>query len=642
MMKSGRLLASAGSLVALLQLGACGQGNSGDPAAPGSGPVTGPNSFLLFPNPQQQADGTLQTDSLAYAQIYYAAIDPNNNKDTLAKWRAANGFDSGTGTQVTVVFGDVRDLGAGRRMTARQNNDGTIAVMVENYQVNTVVNYTYSTLNVDAAVLQDRRWHYTTNAIEFSPGPGGGASFAKFFNFDSVTGQRDPLVDLDGRGAKAMPGVCISCHGGRGDPLTPPDATGQPLFSLVRDSVSQQRGDVLARLMPLEVGTFDFSLVAGFTRADQEAALKQINRMVLCTYPLPAASVFAEDACRRAAIASEYRGTAAEFLKAVYGGNGMPNAAYSDTFVPAGWAAQSALYQDVVARACRACHLLRGTGSQSDIDFNTFAKFQGYADRIRAHIIDRGNMPLAKIIFDKFWGSNESQILATFLEGLGFTVRDAGGAVLRPGRPVADPGPDRTITQGPTTLSAAGSLFANTFSWSLVSGPDGTVPPASVTLTNATSAQATFNAAANGTYVAQLVAGNGTDQSTPVQLRLVVNNLLAPAPSSIRFSDIRTAAQAVGCTACHTAVSTPFALVSNIDRNGDAVIDATDDLWFYTEVRGRINFTDIVASPLLRKPSGNHHGGGLRPGFDTSATPGQAARANYDLFLNWILNGAPQ
>jgi len=73
------------------------------------------------------------------------------------------------------------------------------------------------------------------------------------------------------------------------------------------------------------------------------------------------------------------------------------------------------------------------------------------------------------------------------------------------------------------------------------------------------------------------------------------------------------------------------------------------DLWFYTELRGRINFTEIVASPLLRKPSGNHHSGGQRNGFDTSLAPGQlvggqngAGRGSYDLFLNWMLNGAPQ
>ncbi len=82
---------------------------------------------------------------------------------------------------------------------------------------------------------------------------------------------------------------------------------------------------------------------------------------------------------------------------------------------------------------------------------------------------------------------------------------------------------------------------------------------------------------------------------------------------------------------------------TNEDRNGDGIVgDATDDAWFYAEVRGRVNFTEVAASPLLRKPSGNHHNGGRRDGFDTSAAPGQPARAEYDLFLNWILNGAPQ
>ena len=80
---------------------------------------------------------------------------------------------------------------------------------------------------------------------------------------------------------------------------------------------------------------------------------------------------------------------------------------------------------------------------------------------------------------------------------------------------------------------------------------------------------------------------------------------------------------------------------TDIDRNGDGRVDATDNLWFYTELRGRINFTDIVASPLLRKPSGNHHAGGQLSGFNTSFPPGHAARSDYDLVLNWILNGAP-
>ena len=50
---------------------------------------------------------------------------------------------------------------------------------------------------------------------------------------------------------------------------------------------------------------------------------------------------------------------------------------------------QSTLYRSVIAPACRTCHLMRGTGGQSDIDFATFEKFQAFADRTRAHVVDK-------------------------------------------------------------------------------------------------------------------------------------------------------------------------------------------------------------------------------------------------------------
>ena len=43
-------------------------------------------------------------------------------------------------------------------------------------------------------------------------------------------------------------------------------------------------------------------------------------------------------------------------------------------------------------------------------------------------------------------------------------------------------------------------------------------------------------------------------------------------------------------------------MYNNLDRNGDGLVDATDETWLYNEVRGRINFTDIIASPLLLEP----------------------------------------
>jgi mono/diheme cytochrome c family protein len=654
---TSRLVSSAVLLSAVLTVGACSQDNTGDTPPPGASSLADA-TFLLFPNPLVEPDGSLQTNSVAYAQAYYAAIDPTNARDTLAKWKAANLFDSGTGMQVEVVFGDVRDLGYGRRMIVRQNANGTIAAVVENYMVETVVDYTFTGLNLEAAVQRVPRWHDNINAIEFSPDPGSGASFVKFFQFNPETGARELTVELDGRGEKAMPGPCLACHGGRADPLTPTGA-----FPLVPNTASGRRGDVLGRMMPLEVGTFAFSATPGLTRADQEAALKTINQIVLCSYPIPVATAFPEDACRRTRPANgvagnaEWPGTAAALIKAAYGGDSMPNTAYSDTFVPAGWVGQEALYQGVVAPTCRACHIVRGSvrfanpfqpeQPESRIDLNSFAKFQAFADRTKAHVFDRGNMPLGKIIFEDFWNTGQAGLLATFLEAQlpGVVVRDGSGALLRPGRPVADPGPGRTIPQGPTTLSASGSLFSTTYAWSVVSGPNGAVPPTNFTLTNTNSARPTFSAAADGTYVLQLVTGNGATQSAPAQVTLVVNNALTPVPSAIRFvTHIKPILQQGACSGCHAipGASDPPIVFTSIDRNGDGTIgDATDDLWFYTEVRGRINFTDIVASPLLRKPAGFSHRGAQGPNFNAALPPGDAARASYDLFLNWILNGAP-
>jgi mono/diheme cytochrome c family protein len=650
-MKLTRFLSWLTAGAAVLFLAACGGGGSPGDVHPGTNPtpVAGePNAFLLFPNPQVQTDGSLQTDTSAYAQAYYAAIDPNNTKDTFAKWKAANGFDTGTGTQVTAVFGDSRDLGFGRRMMARQNADGTLAFIVENYLVKTGAAYGFSPINLEAAIVRDPKSLVYLAAVEFSPGPAGGASFVKFFNFNVVTGVRENMVDIDGRGDKAMPGPCLTCHGGRADALTPPDASGKPRFNLLQNTLSKTRGDTQGQMPPFEVDGFQFSTTPGYTRAEQEAALKTMNRMILCSYPLPAPSTSPEDACRRPASPGEWQGAVAALVKASYGGDGLPNPVYADVNVPASWTAagQTELYTTAIRPACRICHIMRGTGMQSDIDFTTYEKFQPFADRTFATVINRGNMPLAKLLYDAFHASPGEATLANFLGAQGFATHDASANVLRPGRPIADPGPDRVVRQGATRLSGTTSLFANTYAWSIVSVPSAVLPGAGPTLTDANTAQPTFNAASDGTYVLSLVVGNDSAKSAPKSLTLVVNNALTPAPDAIRFSNIKAVLQdGLNCTFCHSPGSPLPAPIyfTNEDRDGDGVAgSATDDAWYYAEVRSRINFTEIAASDLLRKPAGNHHRGGSGGGFDTSLAPGQPGRAKYDLFLNWALNGAPQ
>jgi mono/diheme cytochrome c family protein len=641
-MASMRTLRFLAAPAAALVLSSCGGGGSSADVHPGETPPVsggGPNSFLLFPNPQVQPDGTQETNSAAYADAYYRAVDPGVTRDTFAKWKAANGFDTGTGQQVSVVFGDKRDLGYGRRMTFRRNDDGTAAAYVENYVIQAGPGYSYSSANLDAAIQRDTRWIVGISALEFSPGPGGGVAFAKFYNF-GADGSRELLADVDGRGNKAMPGPCITCHGGRGDPLTPPGANGEPLFAKVESAPSGQRGDTLAHLQPLEPDQFDFSASPGFTRAEQEAAIKSINRMVLCTYPLPKPSTAPEDACRRAARSGEWGATSAEVIKSGYGGDGLPDASFSPS-IPAGWAGHEALYTDVVVPSCRACHLVRGTAGQSDIDFDSFAKFAASADQVRPHVYDRGDMPLAKIVYDAFWNdATRPSELADFLAANGADTRDASGAVKRPGRPVADPGPDRVALPGTVALSADNSLFANAYAWSLASGPDGAA------LAGAGTSHASLTAPVPGTYTLQLVAMQGAAQSDPATLHVVVVPSLHPAPADIRFADIKAALQASNrCSGCHSAAfrgPRPPVFFADEDRNGDGSIDAADEDALYAVVRGEVNFTDVAASPLLRKPSGHHHFAGKIAGFDATAAPGDPSRELYDLFLGWILDGAPR
>ncbi len=646
----------AGTLAALLPLSAliaaCGGGGGGSntptAVAPTSTPAVAktslatPNLFLLFPNPQRLPDGTNQTDSQEYVDAYYRAIDPNSQRATLAGFMSTNGFGSGTGTEFTIVFGDTRDLGYGRRMNVRQNPDGTMAFYVVNYQVTSAQAYGYNSLNLDAAVNQDARWVLGINAIEFSPGPNGGVSFAKFFNYNPQ-GNRNSFATLDDRGSKAMPGPCITCHGGRGDALTPPGADGLPLFNLVQNSASQARGDVQAHLQPIELDVVTFSAQPGYTRADQESKFKMLEEMVLCSYPLPygTTSTAPEDQCRRPATRDEWQGTASVLIKQMYGGDGLPQATATYNYVPDAWstAGQTNLYQTSLTPSCRICHIQRGTGDQDDLNFDTYDKFQSYSDRIFAHVINRGNMPDDELVYNAFWGGASSTTLASFLSGQGYKVYDNTGNVLHPGRPVADPGPDRVTNGGAVPLSANLSLYASTYMWKIVSAPAG------ASLSNASTATPTLNTTTDGTYTVTLTAYNGTLVSDPATLNVVVNSALPYTPTALRFSDVKPILQGT-CISCHQPGGGPLALPpvfwSDYDRNGDGVVDATDTAWLYAEVRSRINFTDIVASPLLRKPSNHHHFGGLQAGFDNTKLPGDPARADYDLILSWALNGAPQ
>lgn len=675
------------ALVALLA--ACTQKNTADiqdqTGAAAADVALGVNRFLLFPNPIgtdpfAQDGGTFETNTQAYAQAYYDAIDRAGLKTTLDDWKTANGF---TGVESAVehlaVFRDVKDLGYGRRMTGRFNGSNGVAFFVENYNVTPNGSAGYSSeLNADAAIRRDTQWHVGTNAIEWSTTPciagydppdcNGTVKFAKYYNFSSRDGTRQLAVDLDGHGLKAMPGPCITCHGGRGDPLT--DTGSTPRFPLVENSLSRKRGDVQARLHGMNVDSFSYSTTQpGFAKSDLQSKLLDFNQWIMCTYPWDPTGTTSQtingqngwgSCTRTVAGPNEWQGIAAEMIQSWYGGPAM-NATFSDAYVPPTWNSTTTitgtnfapidLYSNVVAPYCRTCHVLRGTKNQNDIDFMTYGVpaagvtpatgFLSFADRIKVMVFDRGNMPLAQIPHQDFWNSSAPQTLASFVDAMTAPgTATSNGAPLMPGRPIADPGPDRMVRTGANAvLTGENSLFASTFSWTNVSGPSNPL------ITNATQMVAIFNANVAGTYVVRLTVNGGAASK---DVTITVDDSF-PDLFNIRFAHVKNVLQSIPhagsktCMGCHTVTSTPMPAntppiwYNNFDRDGSGgAVNGIDDTWFIKALAGRVNLTEIEASPLLRKPTGNHHNGGKLLDVATSA-----GLRNYSILYNWILAGMP-
>jgi len=156
---------------------------------------------------------------------------------------------------------------------------------------------------------------------------------------------------------------------------------------------------------------------------------------------------------------------------------------------------------------------------------------------------------------------------------------------------------------------------------------------------------ATFNASVAGIYVVRLTVNGGAGSK---DVTITVDDSF-PDLFNIRFAHVKNVLQSVlhtgnkTCIGCHTVTSmpmpanTPPIWYNNFDRDGSGgAVNGTDDAWFIKALAGRVNLTEIGASPLLRKPSGNHHNGGQLLDVATSA-----GLRNYSILYNWILAGMP-
>ena len=673
-------------------------------------------------------------NSAAYGAAYYAAIDPDNDKDTLEKWKVANGYYDALAADKVVEprFRDTKDLGYGRGLRMWTNPDGSLYFFVENFQVRTVPGEEYTTLNLEALIADSRQHHFGTNAIEFSTFPygvgepsdnGSTHKFTKFFTFDATKGNQSAEdhsnetrldeVNLDGRGDKSMPGACVYCHGGTLYPLRADGSFRDNVFD--GTTGNGLNGDTNSKLQLLEAPSFEYGKFSPFSKAEQEPIIKQVNMAIYCTYPnlksdeIQAAcaqycvneadtvdcdgagnSLEAIILCDDAANTVDCHGVGNDLDTVLLNGNTssgqwtgafanvMTEGWYNDTtvagvfdretfnenYVPIEWRYDSSdnmppvgsdqLFLEVVQPVCFVCHSRRGTtlGSDNaiagtkDIDFSSYEKFISHAEQIKQNVYDRGVMPLSLRGYNAFWDEDSSapEILASHLNGVLPTdnrvVLNSENKVDEPGTPVADAGPDRASTS-PVRLFGSNSRFVDRFSWSITSSPTGS----DALLTELNTSRPLLTASVDGLYEIKLVAAFDTNVVTDsVFIRIDNSSIIAQDPKTITFADIMPIFSTAGgsdareCDHCHSLAGGGGAAVLGVPVYWND-FEQPAGVSFYDQVIARINFQDPENSLILTKPSNNHHYGELRGGFDLD-NPDD--RHNYDLILNWILEGAPE
>lgn len=132
-------------------------------------------------------------------QQYYNMIDPNKERDSLAKFQSYHGFDKAK--PLNAIYRNEFDLNLLRDMYCKESiKPNVIACYVTNY-------HTTDEYYSDQALA--------TVAMEYDPSDL--LNPVKFFAFDASGDKRLHDVTLDSEGPKTVPHVCLNCHGGSYD-----------------------------------------------------------------------------------------------------------------------------------------------------------------------------------------------------------------------------------------------------------------------------------------------------------------------------------------------------------------------------------------------------------------------------------------
>lgn len=315
------------------------------------------------------ATGNALRDAIVTAsKAYYTSVDPNTDRDTFAKFKTKNGFGQNPNVSVAgelvAQYANSGDLGFGRDMHCLKKANGDVACYVTNYGDGyKSVPPGGGTADLDDANAAGQRItvgasaEVATVAMEYSPienDPVAGDKVVKFFVYKKglLNYGRSISANLDGRGERPVPQLCMICHAGQ----IPSQAGGVPAFG----TAAQVK--LGSRFLPFDHLLFTFPTnPANLSRALQETSIKNLNEQIVNAAPPAPAS----DPIR-------------EVVSGMYN-NGASGTQILNFVVP-GWVngasanaqLQGAFYGQIIGPACRTCHIAQPF---PQLQFNTSSKF---------------------------------------------------------------------------------------------------------------------------------------------------------------------------------------------------------------------------------------------------------------------------
>ncbi len=338
-----------------------------------------------------------------FAPDYYSAINAPPN---FAAWLAQAGFNpnapAGVGinniTSVQTQYFNHNDLGFGRRMTMRKDANGNVYSFVTNFLATDPCKDGKDA--ADAAVKNNDM--VATVAMSFEPlhtPPQAGdppGKMTKFYVYGTAPANKtnlslallQPAVALDANGAKQVPNLCVTCHGGQtinhAGPITGDEA------SLRFDPSNPLSG---SHFREFDLASFRYPTAVAVNTTTHvptaNSVLKKfrlLNTFVDQTNPSPA------------------------IAELIAGWKG-PGVTFKSAFTPAGWLVAGGapvvakkLYGDVVAKACRTCHV--AIGASSSIDWHNYSGFRNHRGSIFGLVCTSNSstpMPQAQVTSHNFW-----------------------------------------------------------------------------------------------------------------------------------------------------------------------------------------------------------------------------------------------